>query len=239
MAIMPQADPELDGVDISGVCIPASEVGGDFFDYVRRHGQQRRLWVAVGDVAGKGMPAAMTAVMSDGMLIAEIGQGGPVEHLLTSLNRPLYDKVSERIFTALCVTELDGESGTVTFANAGLSEPLLRQGEAVEYLSPPGPHLPLGAFGDTRYQSRSVNLATGDVLVVFSDGLPEARSPAGELYGYDALRGLVARLPVGSLTADEIRDAILADVRRFAGRTPQSDDITLVVVKRTGGLGAA
>ena len=233
MAIMPQADPDFDGFDISGVCIPASEVGGDFFDYIRLEAQPRRLWVAVGDVVGKAMPAAMTAVMSDGMLVAEIGQGVAVEQVLTSLNCSLYDKVGKRIFTALCLMELDGASGAMTFANAGLSEPLLRRGDLVEYLSPPGPHLPLAALSDTRYQSRSLDLAVGDVLVVFSDGLPEARGPAGELQGYDALCGLLASLPTGNLKAAQIRDSILADVRRFTGGTRQSDDITLVVVKRT------
>jgi len=101
----------------------------------------------------------------------------------------------------------------------------------VEYLTSPGATLPLGARADTVYQRRTVHLAGGDVIVVFSDGIPEARSHSGGQYGYDRPRDLLARLDVSALSAENIRDTLIQDARRFAGGSHHSDDMTLVVIK--------
>ena len=95
MAIMPQTTPRSPGFDISGVCVPAHEVGGDFFDYFWLEGEPRRLGVVVGDVAGKAMSAAMNAVMSDGMVFSRARQAGSVEEIMCSLNRSIHDKVGD------------------------------------------------------------------------------------------------------------------------------------------------
>jgi sigma-B regulation protein RsbU (phosphoserine phosphatase) len=126
---------------------------------------------------------------------------------------------------------LDPEAAELTFANAGLCEPLMKSGEAVVCLTSPGTTLPLGAFAETSYERRTVRLAEGDVIVVFSDGVAECRSHSGELYGYDRPRDLLAGLDVSPLTAEEIRDTLIQDVRRFAGGPHQSDDMTVLVIK--------
>jgi serine phosphatase RsbU (regulator of sigma subunit) len=230
MAIMPQDAPKVDGFDVAAVCIPAHEVGGDFYDYFWLRGPPRRLCLAVGDVAGKAMPAAMNAVMSDGMVFSLARQGGAVSEVMTCLNRTMHHKVSRRMFTAFCLLSLEPSSGDLSFANAGLCEPLYRSGASAEYLSSPGPRFPLGAFLDTRYEQRVQRLAPGEAVVVFTDGVPEARNQAGELYGYEALRGLVAGLDPASHSAASMVDAIVADVRRFAGTSRQSDDLALLVI---------
>ena len=232
MAIMPQAPPDLPGFDIAATCIPAHEVGGDFFDFLELDDRGQRLCVIVGDVAGKAMPAAMTAVMSDGMVISRIGQGGSVAEIMSDLNRSIYGKVTARVFTALCLAVLDRERGELTFANAGLCQPLLRSAAGTEYVESEGPKVPLGSFPNTAYESRTFPLAPDDVIVFFSDGLPEARDSAGKEYGYEALVELLGRIRTHDLSAERIREAIVADIRRFAASTHQSDDIVLVVVKR-------
>ena len=231
MAIMPQVEPEVEGFEVSGLCIPAHEVGGDFFDYFWLEGERRHLCVVVGDVAGKAMRAAMAALMSDGMIFSRVRQGGDIEEIMGSLNRSIHEKIGKRMFTALCAMVLNPETGELTFANAGLCEPLMKSGAGVEYLTSPGATLPLGALADTSYERRTVHLAGGDVIVVFSDGIPEARSHSGGLYGYDPPRDLLARLDVSALSAESIRDTLIQDARRFAGGSHQSDDMTLVVIK--------
>jgi len=230
MAIMPQASPEVAGFDIIGVCIPAHEVGGDFFDYFWFEEETGRLCVVVGDVAGKAMSAAMNAVMSDGMVFSRARRAGSVEEIMTSLNRSIYHKVGARMFTALSLVVLDTESRNLVFANAGLCEPLHRTADATEYLNSPGDRFPLGAILDADYRSRAVELASDDVIVMFTDGVPEARNRAGDQYGYDAPRELLARLDTASMTAEEIKDAIVGDVTRCCG-SRLSDDMTVVVIK--------
>lgn len=232
MAIMPQAPPDVAGFEVAGICLPAAEVGGDFYDHFWLEGQPRRLCLVVGDAAGKAMKAAMTAVMSDGMVYSRAGLGGSVEEIMGSLNRSLHAKLEPRMFTALCLMVLDPSSRALTFATAGLCEPLLVSGSGIDALTTPGAHLPLGALADTRYESRTVRLEPGDLLLVFSDGVPEARSPAGEPYGYDAPGRLLADLDLAYASAATIRDALVADVRRFTARH-LTDDLAVLVVRAT------
>ncbi len=231
VAIIPQADPEMPGFDVAGAWIPAYGVGGDFFDYLWLEGDPPRLAIVVGDVAGKGMLAAMNAVMSDGMVVSRARQSGSVQDIMSSLNRSLYHKVSERMFTAMCLVVLDPATRDLTFVNAGLCEPLHRSDGRSAYLSSPGPRLPLGGMEHTRYESRTLRLEPGDVVALFSDGIPETRDRSGELYGYDAPRDLLAGLDTGGMSADAIKAALIEDAQRFRRGAPQSDDVVLVVIK--------
>jgi serine phosphatase RsbU (regulator of sigma subunit) len=230
MAIMPQAAPEVPGIDIAGAWIPAYGVGGDFFDYFWLEGDPRRLCIVVADVAGKGMRAAMNAVMSDGMVFSRARQAGSVEEIMDSLNRSLFHKVERRMFTALCLVVLDPDTRSLTFANAGLCEPLrLSKGNA-GYLASPGSRLPLGVMQDARYESMSVDLSEGDIVILFTDGVPEARNRNGALYGYDAPLEVLARLDPGGLTADDIVRALIDDVESFCNGAEQSDDMAIVAL---------
>ena len=233
MAIMPQTNPEAPGFDISGVCIPTHEVGGDFFDYFWFEGEPRKLGVVVADVAGKAMSAAMNAVMSDGMVFSRARQAGSVEEIMGSLNLSIHEKVGARMFTALCLVVLEPQTRNLTYANAGLCEPLHRSADSTEYLSSPGDRFPLGAIRSSTYESRSLPLTPGDVVVMFTDGVPEAQNPAGEQYGYDAPRDLLAQLDTSALTADQIKEAIVSDLYRCCRGSKLSDDMTIVVIKAT------
>ena len=105
---------------------------------------------------------------------------------------------------------------------------------SVEYLQSPGTRFPLGAVRDATYESRTLTLAPGDVVVLFSDGVPEARNRAGDLYGYDAPKELLARIDTSDLEAEQIKDAIVEDVYRCCGSDRLSDDMTVVVIKVAG-----
>lgn len=231
MAIMPQAAPEVPGIDIAGAWIPAYGVGGDFYDYFWLDGEPPRLCVVMADVAGKGMRAAMNAVMSDGMVFSRARQAGSVEEIMDSLNRSIFHKVERRMFTAMCLVVLEPGSRRLTFANAGLCEPLHRSTNGVAYLPSPGSRFPLGVMRDAAYESTSVQLAEGDLVVLFTDGVPEARNREDGLYGYDAPRDLIAGLGTAELTAEEVVRIVVDDVERFSNGAEQNDDMAVVVIK--------
>jgi serine phosphatase RsbU (regulator of sigma subunit) len=231
MSIMPQSPPEVPGFEIAGAWIPAYGVGGDFYDYIWLDGEPPRLCIVVADVAGKGMRAAMNAVMSDGMVYSRARQSGSVEEIMESLNRSIYHKVGRRMFTALCLAVLNPKTRELTVSDAGMCEPLLRTPQGTDYLSVPGNRLPLGVRAHTNYQSATVTLAEGDVVVLFTDGVPEAQNREHQLYGYEIPRDLLRGPDFSGLSATEIVDRLVQDVQKFCNGAKPSDDMAIVVIK--------
>ncbi len=231
MSIMPQGDPVVEGFGVSGACIPAHEVGGDFFDYFWLDERHTRFGLAVGDVSGKAMKAAMIAIMSNGMISSKADEHFSPAAALTGLNRPLFIKTNEETYTALWLGALDVAHRTFAYANAGFLAPLLKTADAVRPLESAGPRFPLGALQDTAYEERSVRMERGDVLVLFTDGVTDARNGSLEHYDYDCLKRFLEIVDLSALSAGEIKDRIIADVQRFVGSAPQHDDMTVVVVK--------
>lgn len=233
MSIMPQRDPGINSFDISGLCIPAHEVGGDFFDYIWMNEEKTRFGIAIGDVSGKAMKSAMTAVMTSGMIYLEADCTPSVKEIMIRVNRPLYFKTDRRVFTALCLACLDLETIELSFTNAGLNEPLLKSGGYVRRLKGTGNRLPLGVKKDTIYHEQRYKLEKGDVLVFFTDGLSEAKNPVDAFYGTQRLEQLLIRMDTQPLGAKEIKSGIIEDINRFAEGESQYDDMTVVVVKVT------
>jgi len=232
MSIMPHADPEVPGFEISGVCLPANTVGGDFFDYFWLNADKNRFGIAVGDVSGKAMESAMTAIMASGMLCAQVASGEIAVHgLMTRLNPPLFQKTSRQMFTALCLAVLDPATQSLVFTNAGLIEPVLKSVDGVEFLTTPGPRHPLGLLPEVVYEERKIQLRSGDTLIFLTDGIPEAQNHQRGLYGDERFKRLLGTIDPRKNSAKAIKEAIIADVRRFSGRAAQHDDMTLVVVK--------
>lgn len=231
MSIMPQDDPRIEGFDISGICLPANEVGGDFFDYLWLDEAQTRFGIVIGDVSGKAMQAAMTAVMADGMIYAKTDEGLAINEVMTRLNRPMYSKIRRDMFTALCFAALDIKTKMLTFTNAGLIEPLLKSGNAIIPLEADGTTHPLGLVRNNVYQERTIQLQSGDVLVLVTDGIVEEFNRAKEFYGENRLRKLIQAMNAAALSAQAIRDQIIAEVKRFSGMTEQDDDMTVIVIK--------
>lgn len=230
-SIWPHDDPRLPGYEIAGISLPASEAGGDFFDFIWLDAEHTHLCIAVGDVAGKGMSAAMTAVLASGVIAAKLEEGLPLDQAVARINRFLYRKTPSRRFTALCLASISAPDGKLSFLNAGLTEPLLRSHGGVRSLASPDPRFPLGIQLREAHRERRTPLAPGDVLVIYSDGLPEAQSRHGEVYGYAGLEQRLATLPSAEMSARQIVRALLDDVHRFAGGRPQQDDMTVVAVK--------
>ncbi|MCP4147430.1 MAG: SpoIIE family protein phosphatase [bacterium] len=235
MSIMPQSDPAVEGVDISGVCVPAYEVGGDFFDYIWLNRGTSKFAIVVGDVSGKAMKSAMTAVMTSGMISSlislRIDENESVKDIMSQVNRPLYFKTERRVFTALCMACLDLQQKEMVFTNAGLNDPLLISGNSISKLKGTGLKLPLGVRADSVYLESKHKLKSGDVIIFYTDGVTEAKNSADEFYGHDAFIKLLETISMTTHSARAIKDGIIAGVEAFVESAPQHDDITVVVVK--------
>ena len=231
MSIMPQRDPELDGFQVSAVCIPASEIGGDFFDYIWLDGEKVRFGIVVADVAGKGMKAAMTALLTSGMIHSKIDEVGSIQEIVTRLNRSLCPKIGRNMFTALCLASINVRTRELAFVNAGLTEPVMKRGRRVETVRSEGPRFALGVNWKSIYEEKTVRLETGDVVLFFTDGLTDMRNEKGEFFGMEGLAGVLEEMDTRQLSASQIKDRIIRAVMLFSTEPHPPDDITLVVAK--------
>lgn len=189
--LLPPGEVSGEGYRLAARNLPARFVAGDFYDVYRTGGV---LGLAVGDVAGKGMGAALIMASAKAM-IPLVAAERPADETLGELNSRLLRDLAPREFVALLVFHLDLRSGRFELANAGLPDPyLLRPGTAARTLEAPGPRLPLGLRPGVSYQRLAGHLAPGDRVLFFTDGLPEAPVADGEPVGYTALEALTERL---------------------------------------------
>jgi ligand-binding sensor domain-containing protein/serine phosphatase RsbU (regulator of sigma subunit) len=231
MSIMPHRGPEIQGFDISGVCVPANEVGGDFFDYLWLNSEEPHLGIVVGDVSGKAMKAAMTAVMANGIIFSKSSETRSISEIMSRLNQSLYVKTEKQIFAALLIISIETSTKRMTYTNAGLPEPLLKSGHSVTGLESSGSKVPLGVYKEKDFTEDHVQLSPGDIVVLFTDGISEARNSQQEFYGSENLKRFLESLDTVNLSSKEIVDKIMDDIGRFSGGVDQFDDITVVVVK--------
>ena len=231
--LLPSSSPVIAGYDIAGLNIPARHVSGDYFDYIQL--SAHRLGVAIADVAGKGIPAALITGMCRTVLrMAAPGTDSPAE-ALRQLNRRLYPDVKEDLFISMLYLLLDAHSGDVTMARAGHDPPLLYRaaGREATFLDPPGMAVGIdsGEVFDRVLADVTVTLAPGDGVLLYTDGVTEALDRHDAEFGPARLiQALQANAPRG---AEATVQNIAAEVREFAGDAPQHDDITLIFIRKT------
>lgn len=225
----PAAPPSLNGYELQGISFPCYEIGGDYYDFIER--EDGRLVIALGDVSGKGTAAALLMSSLHAAVHAQASSNDSLVETISAVNRYLADNIPANRFVTLFYAELDPESGTVAFLNAGHNPPLIvHAAGTVEQLASGG--LPLGIKLNAEYREGRTQLQPGDVLVIYSDGVTEAASPSGEEFGPTRLYEVVSRHVDSS--AAGIRDRIEAALTKFSQGTEAADDITLVIVKRQG-----
>lgn len=226
---LPERAPEVPGYAIAGRSVPCFAVGGDYYDYYRL--ADGRVMILIGDVAGKGMPAALL-VMSLQANASALAMGASGSAVFTGLlNHAIHPRCPRDRFVTFFVCILDPVSGEVEYCSAGHNPPLVvRADGAVERLERGG--LVLGILKNVAYTARTVRLAAGDQLVLYTDGITEAESPAGEEFDLPYFEAfLQANTQLG---AEALLDAILARVDGWTNGAPPSDDRTLVCVQREG-----
>ncbi len=230
MSLIPRQLPVMENFEFAARTIPAQEVGGDLFDFIRL--DDRRLEVVVADVAGKGLPAALLATLTKGVLFSQSMQGHSPQTHLKGSNRIVRSNFPRKAFITALLTQLDSSARTVTIANAGHCFPLLYRGRERRVSVIPVRGMALN-FGDSILcEERTVQMEKGDALVMYSDGVSEAEDKNAEMFGVERLQGVVERY--GDETAQHLMERIHAEVELFAGGVAQHDDITIVVMKALG-----
>ena len=230
LSLMPKEQPSVHGFDIAGTTIPAREVGGDHYDYASLDGGSK-FGISIFDVSGKGMQAAMSAVFTSGAFASEAKQTTSPADILTRLNATVYSHSKRGHFVAFLLASFDLATQTLAFANAGQMKPLLRSGDMVQWLESNGVPFPLGMTEDAAYEQQCVQLQTGDLLLLLTDGITEAMNAHQELFGTERLEKFVGSINCKDCSAQEILELIDQEIKMFAGDAPQHDDMTMVVVK--------
>jgi len=233
--LLPHKMPILPGFEVSGVSLPSHEVGGDYFDFLDL--PTGHLGVAVADVSGKGIPAALLMANLQASLRAQDLKPERIAAVASRLNGLLVQNTDERMFVTFFCGILDRMTASFAYTNAGHNPPMLVKANGKLLRLEEGGML-LGFLADQPYVQSSVSLESGDVLVLFTDGITEAVNPEADsretkYFGEEKLVE-VLRANAGRPAAD-IQASVLAAVSAHAHQAPPGDDMTLVVIKRTGG----
>jgi serine phosphatase RsbU (regulator of sigma subunit)/predicted ester cyclase len=226
-ASLPEEVPKLEEWQINPYCQPAQEVGGDFYEFFQL--DDGRVGVAVGDVSGKGVPAALVMTGTCAYLggVAAASGASPGEALALA-NEALFARIPPNMFVTCFYAILKPESATLRYANAGHELPYLHRNGDAEELRARG--MPLGMMPGMSYEEREVSVAEGECVLFHSDGLVEAHNPRGEMFGFPRLRALVAE------HGEErtLRNLLLEELYSFVGESwEQEDDITLLTLRRS------
>ena len=225
--LLPKSAPELEGHHIAVYYQPAREVGGDFYDFLDL--EDGRLGLIVGDVSGKGVPAAIVMAITRTMLRAAYRLGSPAPgEILEQVNNILYPEIPPNMFVTCLAALLDSRSGRLHYANAGHDLPYLRHADGgSEELRATG--MPLGLMPNMSYEEKEITLEPGESVLLYSDGLVEAHDPQREMFGFPRMQGFVGAHP----DAATLIDSLLGELERFTGEEwEQEDDITLLTLKR-------
>ena len=225
--LLPKAAPDIPGYEIAGRSIPAQVVGGDYFDFIPVN--DHRLAICVGDVSGKGLPASLLMANTQATLRGQTFINPSAHECMERSNKLLFDSTSPDKFVTMFYIVLDVSSHQLSYSNAGHDIPYL--------LSPAGPlkrlnvgGVPLSMLEQFPFQEETIAMQPGDLLVICSDGIPEAMDVNQVQFTDEKLSLLLDTLRAAS--AVDVIDGIVAAVRKHAGTAPQADDMTVVVVKR-------
>jgi sigma-B regulation protein RsbU (phosphoserine phosphatase) len=230
--LLPKDVLRVNGVEVAGLNLPCFAVGGDYFDYFPM--TDGKIALAIADVSGKGVPAALLMSNLQAIFRAECARGASVALVPEQANKQLMESMAGNSkFVTFFYGALDATGCRLSYSNAGHNPPLVvRTDGTIEELSVGG--LLLGVFPLATYDVGEVSLGAGDVVVLFTDGVTEAESRHG-LYGDERLHALVRR--VREKSAREIGEAIVRDVELYSHGLHQSDDVTIVIVKVKDGEG--
>ena len=231
LSLLPRSSPVALGWEFAEFYQPAQLVGGDFYDFFELPGEPGRLGLVIADVAGKGVPAALFMALSRTMIrTAGLAGRAPAATLLRANQLILNDSQAEMFLTAF-YAELDTRSGHLAYARAGHNRPLWWQAATGELDELAADGIVLGAIEAIELEECEIDMARGDLVLFYTDGVTDAMNGAGQQFGVKRLRAAVAADPTTG--AQQVLSGIVQAVGEFTGDTPQFDDLTLVVVRRS------
>ena len=231
--LLPAEAPIVNGFEIGGMNVPARQVSGDYFDYIKV--DDERLGVAIAEVSGKGIPASLIMAICRSVLRSQaIGNPSPAD-VLQKVNRQLYPDIKEDMFISMAYLVLDHVRGGVTLARAGHDAPLLYQQKSqnVTPLKTPGMVVSIdsGDVFDRLTTDVAVSLERNDCILLYTDGITEALDNDGNEFGLERTIGSVQSSAKEG--AQAIVTRLIDDLRNFVGSTPQNDDITMIAIRKT------
>ena len=229
--LLPKSLPDVDGVEVYGLMRPAKEVGGDYYDFVVSQ-DRSQLYVCIGDVSGKGVPAGLVMVMARCFFRPLILSCRNTKLILEELNKFLVVDTRKDMFMSMLVIKWDVIEKTFTWTGAGHEHILIYRAKTKKCEAVRAGGIVLGMLkkAEKFFKENQLFLDTGDVVVLYTDGVTESINSKGQMLELQNLIPLVEKY--GHLSVGEISNAIFSDLLRFMGKTPQHDDITLVAMKK-------
>ncbi|HKJ82180.1 MAG TPA: GAF domain-containing SpoIIE family protein phosphatase [Ignavibacteriaceae bacterium] len=225
--LLPKEQPKVEGYQIAGRSIPAKDVGGDYFDFIQM--DENRLSFCLADITGKGMPAALLMANLQATLRGQILVGKTCKDCVAFSNDLLYYNTAPNKFATLFSGILDNKNHEITYCNAGHNNPILIS-EDDKIIRPDVGGLIVGIAPSIPYEEATIKLKTNDILVVFSDGITEAMNKEEEEFDEPRLIELIKSNKDKS--SEELIELIFIEVNNFSKGQPQSDDMTIVIIKR-------
>ena len=232
-SFLPDTITQIEGYEVAARSVMAKEVGGDFFDVIPLEIMplgKGQLGIMIADVSGKGIPAALFMALS--RIVVRVNatwHKGQPDAAIRDANTIIANDAKSGMFVTLFYGFLDSGSRTLTYVNAGHNPPIHFHAADGTITTLPATGIAMGVLPDSAYTQRSVKMQAGDILVLYTDGITEAENAELAMFGTDRLDEIV--LSSRGLPADALCDRILAAVKSFAGDHPQSDDITLMVIR--------
>ncbi len=232
LRLLPEKNPSVEGYAIQGFCLPAKEVGGDYYDFIEL--ADNKLGIVIGDVAGKGLPAAIYMTLTKGIFLSFAKTNISPREALIKVNQLLYQSLRRGSFVTMCFAVLDNQKNELTITRAG-HEPLLyanSNDSTIKEIKPKGLGLGLeeGKIFESSFEEQTIKLNEKDLIIFYTDGVSDSRDASLNNYGIKRIKNFIAKnkeLPITQLVTETI-----LDVRTFSGNTPQYDDMTLIAVKR-------
>ena len=236
MSLLPRGPLDFPGISMTALCVPAREVGGDYYDFF--HVGDRQLGILIADVSGKGTSAALYMAELKGLMLSLSQIYKSPRQLLMEVNRIISENLDTRSFITMTYGVLDLNAGTMTFARAGHTPMVFLRGDGTkggaQSLAPSGIVVGLRIPGATEkfsdlLEEQQVKLHKGDVLVLYTDGITEAMNVGQDLFGDDRLGRLITEH--GHLDTGDLRERILREIESFVGGADQHDDMTMILIK--------
>jgi sigma-B regulation protein RsbU (phosphoserine phosphatase) len=228
MNLLPKVSPQLVGYDIAGISVPAQIVGGDYFDFIMI--EDNRLSLCLGDVSGKGIAAAMLMANLQATIRSQTRVNPEPKDCLQHSNKHLFQSTDRQKFATLFYGILDIQTHQLVYANAGHNRPYFFSGnDQPVCLETAG--LALSIMYNVFYAEDTISFKPGDFLLIYSDGITEAMNAENEEFGEERLIALMIKNR--NQSANQLIKNVIASVQQFTGGKPQTDDMTLIVIRRT------
>ena len=230
MAMLPKSFPpfkDCENVEMHGVLIPQKEVGGDLYDFFLKKGY---LYFCIGDVSGKGVPAALVMSVTRALFRTITAKENDPAKIIEQMNNSMAEMNDQNMFVTLFLGALNLSTGELRYCNAGHNAPILMSSDEVIELDVKA-NLPLGIFSGYNYATQSKKIEEGDILFLYTDGITEAENNKHMLYGEERLKDGLRNIGGESTTVSDIVVSIQKDVESFVGKAEQSDDITMLALR--------